>query len=116
MPELNSITYNDIRYERRIELAMEGQYWYDLVRRSYYRQQEVLNYLNDTQMRSVEYEYDTGSKKYIEGDTNTAQQVAVATAKTLLLPYPESELIQNPLLREEPVPYTFEEERINLFE
>lgn len=116
MSELNSITYNDIRYERRIELAMEGQYWYDLVRRSYYRQQEVLNYLNDTQMRSVEYEYDTGSKKYIEGDTNTAQQVAVATAKTLLLPYPESELIQNPLLREEPVPYTFEEERINLFE
>lgn len=116
MPELNSITYNDIRYERRIELAMEGQYWYDLVRRSYYRQQEVLNYVNDTQMRSVEYEYDTGSKKYIEGDTNTAQQVAVATAKTFLLPYPESELIQNPLLREEPVPYTFEEERINLFE
>lgn len=116
MPELNSITYNDIRYERRIELAMEGQYWYDLVRRSYYRQQEVLNYVNDTQMRSVEYEYDTGSKKYIEGDTNTAQQVAVATAKTFLLPYPESELIQNPLLREEPVPYVFEEERINLFE
>jgi len=116
MPSKSEITYADIRYERRIELAMEGQYWYDLVRRSYYRQQEVLNYVNDAQDRAVQYEYDEATGTYIEGDENTAQQVATATAEDLLLPYPESELVQNPLLREEPVNYEFTEERVNLFQ
>jgi len=116
MPSKSEITYEDIRYERRIELAMEGQYWYDLVRRSYYRQQEVLNYVNDAQDRAVQYEYDEATGTYIEGDENTAQQVATATAEDLLLPYPESELVQNPLLREDPVNYEFVEERINLFQ
>lgn len=114
MPTKDVITYEDIRYERRVELAMEGQYWYDLVRRAYYRQQEVLNYVNDTQKRAVSYEYADGT--YVEGDLNTAQQVATATAASLLLPYPESELVQNPLLRQDPIPFEFTEERINLFE
>ncbi|MFT3739797.1 MAG: RagB/SusD family nutrient uptake outer membrane protein [Breznakibacter sp.] len=116
MDEKTSITYEDIRYERRVELSMEGQYWYDLVRRAYYRQQEVLNYVNETQERAVSYEYSSSTSKYEPGDKNTAQQVATATANSLLLPYPESELVQNPLLREPPVAYSFTEERINLFE
>jgi hypothetical protein len=116
MPERTSITYENIRYERRIELAMEGQYWYDLVRRSYYRQQEVLNYLNDTQQRAVSYELDDATGRYVAGDLNTAQSVATATIEKLKLPYPESELVQNPLLRENPVAYQFSENRINLFD
>jgi hypothetical protein len=116
MPSKDEITYEDIRYERRIELAMEGQYWYDLVRRSYYRQQEVLNYMNNEQDRAVTYEWDESSGQYVPGDLNTAQQVATATVESLLLPYPESEMVQNPKLKEDPVPYEFTEERINLFE
>ena len=116
MTTLTAISYEDIRYERRIELAMEGQYWYDLVRRSYYQQQEVLNYVNGTQQRAVSYSYNSASGTYEAGDLNNAQQVATATDKSLLLPYPESELVQNPLLREAPVAYEFTEERINLFE
>ncbi|MBZ4676326.1 MAG: hypothetical protein JG782_945 [Anaerophaga sp.] len=116
MPSKDEITYEDIRYERRIELAMEGQYWYDLVRRSYYRQQEVLNYMNNEQNRAVAYEWDESSGKYVPGDLNTAQQVATATVESLLLPYPESEMVQNPKLKEDPVPYQFTEERLNLFE
>ena len=46
MPAKNKIDYDDIHYERRIELAFEGQYWYDLLRRAYYQQAEVVNYLN----------------------------------------------------------------------
>lgn len=114
MPSKTSITYEDIRYERRIELAMEGQYWFDLVRRAYYKQQEVLNYMNIVQERAFAYEWEGG--RYVVGNQNTAQQVATATASHLLLPYPEAELVQNPLLREAPVPYTFTEERINLFQ
>lgn len=116
MPAKTSISYDDLRYERRIELAMEGQYWYDLVRRGYYRQQEVLNYLNDGQNRSASYKLNSVTGNYEMGDKNTAQQVAVATEESLLLPYPESELVQNPLLRAEPVDYEFAEERIVLFE
>jgi starch-binding outer membrane protein, SusD/RagB family len=116
MPLKTSLTYEDIRYERRIELAMEGQYWYDLVRRSYYRQQEVLNYVNINQLRAVSYKFDDATGQYVVGDLNTAQQVAQATDKHLRLPYPESELVQNPLLRETPVRFVFTEERIKLFE
>jgi hypothetical protein len=116
MPAKTALTYEDIRYERRVELAMEGQYWYDLVRRSYYRQQEVLNYMNNTQERAVEYEYDTATETYVALEQNTAQQVATATAATMLLPYPESELVQNPLLKQAPVPYVFNEDRVNLFQ
>lgn len=112
MSEKASIAYEDIRYERRIELAMEGQYWYDLVRRSYYRQQEVLNYMNDDQDRSVSYSCTDTPGTYVAGDLNNAQQVSEATAASLLLPYPESEMVQNPLLRKDPVDYTFTEERI----
>jgi len=114
METKSTITYDDLRYERRIELAMEGQYWYDLVRRGYYRQQEVLNYMNDTQERSVGYKWE--SNQYVIGNKNTAQQVATATAASLLLPYPESEMVQNPLLKQTPVAYKFTEAPINLFE
>ena len=113
MPTKSEISYSDLHYERRVELAMEGQYWYDLVRRAYYKQQEVINYLNN-QERAVQYEFENG--QYVAGDANTAQQVATATESMLLLPYPEGELVQNPLLRQDPVPYVFNEERINLFE
>ena len=40
----SSIAYEDIRHERRMELCMEGQYWYDLVRRAFYKQQEVIKH------------------------------------------------------------------------
>ena len=33
---LASVTYEDIWKERRLELALEGDRWYDYVRRSYY--------------------------------------------------------------------------------
>ena len=49
-----SISYEDLRHERRVEFAFEGLYWYDLLRRSYYQQQEVVNYLN-SQNRNASY-------------------------------------------------------------
>ena len=33
---LASVTFNDVWKERRLELALEGDRWYDFVRRSYY--------------------------------------------------------------------------------
>lgn len=105
-----AITYEDLKYERRIELAMEGQYWYDLIRRSYYQQQEVVNYLN-SQDRNATYEWDeTEDCQYAKDKDVTG--VATAEVKHLLLPVSDADRTQNPYLAGNPVAYTFTEDKI----
>ena len=112
IPVKTSISYEDIRHERRIELALEGQYWYDLVRRSYYKQQEVLNYINyQDRAHNGSYTFDIGTG-VAENTSTSTRAVNQAAADRLLLPYPESELVQNPLLKQTPVNYNFTEEKI----
>jgi hypothetical protein len=114
MAEKTSITWEDLRHERRIEFCMEGRYWYDLLSRSYYRQQEVINYLN-AQNRGVvtPYLFDAPNNLRVDPDRDEGSRaVGTATAGTFLLPYPESELLQDPKLGEAPVPYIFTEDRI----
>ncbi len=113
MPVRSAITYDDIHYERRIELAIEGQYWYDLVRRSYYRQEEVIGYMNN-QERAQQYEYDKDAHTTTI-TSKDSRPVETATVAKLRMPYPESEVVQNPLLRQPPVPYVFTEAKITLF-
>jgi hypothetical protein len=110
-----SLTYADIIHERRVELCMEGQYWYDLVRRSYYKQQEVINYITGQNRGTVVpilYDNATNAVSIDASKSNSTRSIGVIDATIFLLPYPESELIQNPLLRENPVPYEFKEEKI----
>ena len=54
VPTKNSLTFEDIRHEFRLETAFEGLYWYFLVRRGYYQQQEMVNYVNN-QYRNASY-------------------------------------------------------------
>ena len=116
MPIKNVITYEDLKYERRIEFAFEGQYWYDLLRRSYYQQQEVVNYLNN-QNRNASYTWDTGTGKYKIDASYVApgEGVAVATVKSLTLPISDIDQNKNQYLRGniETVSYTFGEREIN---
>ncbi|MEO8236472.1 MAG: RagB/SusD family nutrient uptake outer membrane protein [Flavobacterium sp.] len=110
-----SLTYADIIHERRVELCMEGQYWYDLVRRSYYKQQEVINYItgqNRGTIVPILYDTATNTVSIDPSKSNSSRSIGVIDATIFVLPYPESELIQNPLLRESPVPYVFTEDRI----
>ncbi|MEH6406726.1 MAG: RagB/SusD family nutrient uptake outer membrane protein [Leeuwenhoekiella sp.] len=115
LAEKTSLTYEDISHERRVELCMEGQFWYDLVRRSYYKQQEVINYING-QNRAIitAFTYDAETNTVSKDDTrdDDTRAVGLADEGTFILPYPESEVVQNPLLSEAPVPYEFTEERI----
>ena len=111
----SSLTYNDIIHERRVELCMEGQYWYDLVRRSYYKQQEVINYItgqNRGTITPILYDTSTNTVSVDASKSTSPRAIGVIDATIFVLPYPESELIQNPLLRENPVPYKFTEDRI----
>lgn len=104
MPEKangEAITSEELRYERRIELAMEGQYWYDLVRRGYYEQDKVVQYLN-SQNRNAGYEYIEGTKisdkvkMYELGSEGTG--VFPATARHLLLPISDTDKGKNKYL------------------
>jgi len=114
MPPKPSITWQDLRHERRIEFCMEGRYWYDLVARSYYKQQEVIHYLNE-QDRGTRPSYLFTAPNDLRINLNNASQtvaVGTATPGTFRLPYPEGELIKNPKMNEPPVSYTFTEERM----
>lgn len=111
----NSLSFDDIAHERRVELCMEGQYWYDLVRRAYYKQQEVINYvISQHREIIVPFLYETETNTVTEDESRDRTSRAIGTIDTsiFLLPYPESEVVQNPLLKQEPVPYEFTEERI----
>lgn len=83
----HAITFDDIWKERRLELAGEGDRWYDFVRRSYYDYAAVKAEL-EAQKRSMYdgldnayklYVYDD-DKKYTTGGTWYAHLVAEPTA------------------------------------
>lgn len=113
----SSITYEDLRHERRIEFCLEGRYWYFLLARSYYRQQEVINHLN-SQNRDLPpvFLFDAPNDLRIDPDRDPqSQSVGTVTAATLMLPLPESDILKNPKLDKDkypPVPYNFTEEKI----
>ena len=103
----SSLSYEDLRHERRMEFAFEGQYWYDLVRRAYYKQQEVVNYLNN-QDRNRTYKYNSGTSVY-EASEKAGTGVATATASSMLMPYSDADQNKNKYLKSsaEPVAYSF---------
>lgn len=103
----SSLSYEDLRHERRMEFAFEGQYWYDLVRRAYYKQQEVVNYLNN-QDRNRTYKYNSGTSVY-EVSEKAGTGVATATASSMLMPYSDADQNKNKYLKSsaEPVAYSF---------
>lgn len=99
VPLKNSISYEDIRHEFRVETAFEGIYWYFLVRRGYYQQQEVVNYVNNQYRNASYYESSTHTYKLSESYSLPGPSVSVATAANLTLPIPDTDQTKNPLLK-----------------
>ena len=87
LSSLSSITFNDIFKERRLELAFEGDYWFDLGRLP--RAQAISIMAAQNRGNRFAAEYYTPE----EGD--------------FLLPYPDNDVAKNPKLLEPPVPYDF---------
>ncbi|MCI1648500.1 MAG: RagB/SusD family nutrient uptake outer membrane protein [Bacteroides sp.] len=111
----SSFTFDDLRRERRLELCLEGQYWYDMVRWGYFQQQAVLNYITGQKRdTNIPVLWDSTTQTLSEDTSKdrTQRSVGNVQASIFLLPYPESETVQNPLLKGAPVPYKFTEERI----
>ena len=60
---LATVTFQDIWKERRLELAGEGDRWYDYVRLAYYDKQAAMDDLKSQKMNSV-YNYEQACKNY----------------------------------------------------
>ena len=89
-----SLTFDDILQERRMELAVEGKYWYDLAR------------MDRTKAIAILSNQERGD--YNDGDyNNITTRKVTPSAGDFLLPIPGSEADLNPLLLEEPVPFDF---------
>lgn len=120
--EKTSITIDDIIRERRVEFGMEYTNWYDMVSWYCWQPQKMLKYFNSQQRgyRAPAITKDENGKLlfgimldgvFQEGEEyyeEPAMEIYI-TDKDIFFPYPESDVIQNPLLNEAPVPYVFNE-------
>lgn len=119
VPTKNVISYEDLRHEYRMELAFEGMYWYFLVRRGYYQQQEVVNYVNNQCRNASYFEPSTNTYKLSEDYVAPGPQVQLATEADLILPMSDVDQTKNPLLKPDAsgnittVPYEFGEREVD---
>jgi hypothetical protein len=87
--------------ERRSEFAMEGQFWFDLLRLNDYNPSAAISYVS--QQHRNTFNYTPAATVKI---TEPVPAVTVTpTATSFKLPYPLAERQTNPKLSEEPVPY-----------
>ncbi|WP_158992576.1 RagB/SusD family nutrient uptake outer membrane protein [Mucilaginibacter sp. L196] len=101
LPRATSITTASLMTERRIELAFEGQYWFDLVRLSYYNPQAAIASLNGQVRDQFTYDPSTGIKTV----TPSGLLITPATVATFTLPIPANDQTADPLLLQAPVAY-----------
>lgn len=99
MATKSKVTYEDLRHEFRVELAFEGLYWYQLVRRGYYKEQEVVNYLNNQNRNASYYESSTHSYKLSDSYVAPGSGVATADKSDLVLPMADTDQTKNPYLK-----------------
>ncbi|HEY0678193.1 MAG TPA: RagB/SusD family nutrient uptake outer membrane protein, partial [Chitinophagaceae bacterium] len=90
LPAKSSITKDEILNERRVELAFEGDYWFDITRQGYAKAKQII----EAQNRG--YKNDNGSETVVTPVFNQNQ---------MFLPIPISEVAQNPKLTEPAVAY-----------
>lgn len=109
----SSITLDDIIRERRCEFGGEWVNWYDMVTWYRWKPTKMLQYFKD-QDRGA---YCDNVKKNSVGDAIVMDESAIirpsmeieVSADNIFLPYPETDVIQNTLLKEDPVAYDFNE-------
>lgn len=120
--ELESVTWEDVWKERRLELAGEGDRWYDFVRRSYYDMQGCIDEIK-AQKRNEIFGYGEPCENYFatgfkdgKWDLAAAEwkinpvdtrynddptKIPNVTPDKFTLPFPQEDVVFNPLLLEE---------------
>ncbi|MDE6765783.1 MAG: RagB/SusD family nutrient uptake outer membrane protein, partial [Duncaniella sp.] len=108
---MTTITYDDIWKERLLELAGEGDRWYDYVRRSYWDMNYCINELT-TQRRNTYWNLNNLYKAWYNSDRKSWQVEAGdeapkydtdtpapnVTASSFTLPFPTADVVFNPNL------------------
>ena len=110
-----SITFDDVWKERRLELACEGDRWYDYVRLSYYDPQRAINEIKSQRRNTYyglneiyKYYYENNQwdpSKALEADGGTygydeSTAAPNVTASSFTLPFPTEDVVMNPNLLE----------------
>lgn len=107
---VTSLTFEDIFKERRLELALEGDNWYDFVRLHYYKPELAKQMINAQERGTY-----NNLQGYYDGDIEKSEvtinsfKVNITDDKKFTIPFPEIDLAMNPNLMEnvEPVPFDF---------
>ena len=107
---VSSITFQDIFKERRLELALECDNWYDFVRLHYYKPELAKQWLN-----AQERGYYNNLQGFYNGEADKSDvtigsfKINITDDSKFQLPFPEVDLSMNPNLRSdvEPVPFDF---------
>ena len=113
---VSTITYDDIWKERLLELAGEGDRWYDYVRRSYWDMNYCINELTNQRRNTIwninnlykawhksdrkSWSVDAGESAP-QYDTDTPQPNV--TASSFTLPFPTADVVFNPNLLKDPI-------------
>jgi hypothetical protein len=105
LDEVTSVDDATLLKERRLELAGEGEYWFDLVRLSYYNPSKAIAILKGYQDSRNKIEIDDATGKVTPGDSYGV--ITEPTLNSFQLPIPSTEITANPNLLEPAVPYSF---------
>ena len=117
--EETSLTFDKVWKERRLELACEGDRWYDFVRLAYYNSDRAINELK-SQRRNQYWNlnltfknyYETGQWLLVNADDDGNDQYTVyddqtpapnVTVNSFTIPFPMEDLTFNPHLKEDPI-------------
>ena len=103
-----SITWNDIWKERRLELACEGDRWYDYVRWHYYEPAQAIAEIKGqrrNQYLGLRSLYESTVLDNAVTYYDTAGASPNVTDSHFQLPFPDTDLTMNPNLLEDPVEF-----------
>ncbi len=117
--EKTSLTFDDVWKERRLELACEGDRWYDFVRLAYYNPQRAISELKAQRRNSYwnlspmfKAYYKTGQWQLVNKDDDGNDQTAMydtdtpapnVTENSFTIPFPTEDLTFNKHLSEEAI-------------
>jgi starch-binding outer membrane protein, SusD/RagB family len=102
LPAKTSVTYVELLKERRVEFALESQYWFD-VKRYFYKDKDAMIAMMSAQKRGFSYRIKPGGDENKPGDYILQEDGSGGTrpftATDSKLPIPENEQVFNPNLK-----------------
>lgn len=108
---VNFVTWEEVFAERRLELALEGDRWYDYVRLSYYDKSKAESYIRNSRRgawNNLNAYYNPNGGDAVDistvtyDDTNDKNMLNITIP--FKLPFPDTDVLMNPALTEDAVP------------